>query len=1113
MATTYRKDTVQRLTDEEDLFAHRDYASALVEAIREVPSPFTLGLFAPWGSGKSSILHEVGEQLRQTKEIAYVYFDVWRYEGDSLRREFIRDVATQLKNQGVLGRFDIARHIERFDADIAETPRSRLIYDRSSLLRGCILGVLAALLILAIVQLAPRIGFSDRNADKVVLALIGASLTFLVTAFGNVIRSEPIQVTRRRFEDPDQFAENFSDLLGRLKRKRLAIGVDNLDRCAPNRVAELLATIKTFLEPAVEDKELVFVVAADVAALRRHLIAQELAESGGGAIMDEQSTEKSERPASEHVPRDVQDAVDEYLRKFFNGSLGVVEVLDEDIRDFAEKQLAEFRENHNLDDEATGELVELIGSALKRNPRRIKQFINNVELRLQILDHRHKAGRIQLDADPLVVAKLTIIEEQWPDRHDELNRDPRLLQRWHREAADGNGDVVGDVSQKDRDWAVFLRLTETIRPSDLRPYLTLKQSTTELQLPRYREFADALEGGELEALTAFLDDDENAGKREEYLAAVPALFGQSVQRGFYGAANNIVRAVIGVSALIPIAPDVLAEALPHPEIRRRLAELAPEPLLAAAEGLGEPRFNQVVGILMEKFEAAGEGSGADRFDVSEALAGRLERLSSSARRRIAEAFETEEIRRDFGSYLPLAKAAPELIPKAAVKDATNALESLAPFGVEEAAYQVSKAQLAGEQEPAYADIQRLGDAVILSLFALMADEEGYDRYRELAADAAAFIGQFDVPHTSFQESVERFDREWAQIPVGLKSAALDVVGALLDAGTESSRDQYRESFTNRFFDELPAEAISWSRERSPNFGQTFTTPVDGRLSILASGAAGDDEMAGSALEVIERLPRQRAGKAVAQAISAAVDNGRYERAGVFLADHRDLLDQEWTEGVDRLLAAGEQDPSTDHPGLLSALAGLDIAQMSDEQRDRLGKYVAQGVISQHDGAGDAFKRVSRSKKFSEVARTTVGRVFDHVSGNQGQLSSNLPQIEFLVNEQSLLSESQRFQLGTMLVERTRDYPHESGELAPLSGRLEQLSADERHALVTNLILAERAFAEQQAGYGPYREPVLRAAGHLAGTRASRAKKAVDERLAELSKGSDDDKSLVQRLTE
>ena len=55
-------------------------------------------------------------------------------------------------------------------------------------------------------------------------------------------------------------------------------------------------------------------------------------------------------------------------------------------------------------------------------------------------------------------------------------------------------------------------------------------------------------------------------------------------------------------------------------------------------------------------------------------------------------------------------------------------------------------------------------------------------------------------------------------------------------------------------------------------------------------------------------------------------------------------------------------------------------------------------------------------------------------------------------------------------------------------------------------------AEQGPSYEGLREPVLLAAKGLAGPRASKAKTAVDERLTELSKGTDSEKSLFERLT-
>jgi hypothetical protein len=136
-----------------------------------------------------------------------------------------------------------------------------------------------------------------------------------------------------------------------------------------------------------------------------------------------------------------------------------------------------------------------------------------------------------------------------------------------------------------------------------------------------------------------------------------------------------------------------------------------------------------------------------------------------------------------------------------------------------------------------------------------------------------------------------------------------------------------------------------------------------------------------------------------------------------------------------------------------------------------------------------------------------------VSGNQEQIASLRTQIAFLVREQARLTESQRFQLATMLVERINAQPTDAPGLAPLAERIEGLGAGERHGLVARLILTDRSLSEQGPGQASYREPVLRAAKGLAGTPASRAKTAADERLAELRTGTDEEKALVERIEE
>jgi predicted KAP-like P-loop ATPase len=80
MAQPLRSDVAQPFSEKhKDFFGHRDYAAVIATTAASAPSPFTLGLFAPWGSGKSTILKEVKNQLPTT--VAFVLFDVWKYEG------------------------------------------------------------------------------------------------------------------------------------------------------------------------------------------------------------------------------------------------------------------------------------------------------------------------------------------------------------------------------------------------------------------------------------------------------------------------------------------------------------------------------------------------------------------------------------------------------------------------------------------------------------------------------------------------------------------------------------------------------------------------------------------------------------------------------------------------------------------------------------------------------------------------------------------------------------------------------------------------------------------------------------------------------------------------
>ena len=1109
----YLSDKVQPLSKETDYFGHEDYAETLALESVSVQTPFTLGLFAPWGTGKSTILEATKTRLNE-QGVAAVVFDVWKYEGDSLRRAFVTDIGRQLNRDGQLEKgFKLEPLLERFEADVAE-PRPALQFSGRSLFEAGWRAVVAVACALLVLFGLPKLGMSDANATKVFVALASGLILYVLAALAKTIQIQNVQVTRKQIQDPDQFAKSFAELVSNgVKPQRLVIAVDNLDRCSPERVTEVLTTIKTFLEPAETGKDLVFLIAADDAALRRHLIAQELAASGGESAystneMDAEEDRTEDRPTTSEfapqrqVPWEVGEAVDEYLRKFFNGTLRLNDVLDEDIRDFTQAQLDAFIAAHQLSEEDASRLVELVATALRQNPRRIKQFINGLELRLRLFERRRASERIQIEADILVVAKLAIIEEEFSDRFQELRRDPKVLAAWHEEARTGRSGIEDSYSQ----WQVFLRNTERIKPVDLRPYLTLKQSQRERELPRFQEFVDALEGGSVDRVDEILDAPEVADKRSEYVRAVPDRLREVIRKGFRSAATNVVRTAISSTALQADAASVLDEAMRHPPLRESLGELPPDALLAAARGLPSIRFNDVADTLLGRFEETDEGADEGRSTISEALAGEVERLDERRKGRLRDALAKSGISKDFPAVVPFAEQDATAIPQEPVTQALEALDSDPQFATTAASYRIVKAVLMAHEAPPYNQIQKFGEAVWR---ALLARREDADEFATLAQDAASIIGRFNVPRTSFKEQIEQFEVEWAELAPAVRPSAVRYVGALLDAGTEEAREQYAARFLERFFSENSEAAVAWLEDGVDQVANSFDQVLDAQLIPFLSGGRGDSSLKSKILEVVRSWDAERVSRLVGQAVRDAVQADRFEHAPALLLGARDLLGEAaHAEAVSGLLDRAEQDPALDEPSLLNAVVSLPPSSIGERARARQAGVLAQTIIhgkSDWQGASAALKE---DEEFRNELPTVVSAVFDHVMSG-GDVWSHRVELEFLRDEADHLTQAQAHQLGSSLAQAINDvqpgHPVRALEaIAQVLGRLGQADTERRNDWVTKLILQER-----KQGDISVRGELLTAAARLTGHKNSNGWRELSERLKELRK--DDEDELADRV--
>lgn len=894
----YRPDGLRRIdSDEADPFGHRDYAAAVVAALDALPPHFTMGLFGPWGSGKSTILEEVRRRItseRADVKSGFVLFDAWRYDGDSLRREFLKVSARSLRDQKLLDKGAVEELDESLDTDqvTPEKPAMRLL-DPDLYRRAAVASIAVAAVIFAAIFGLPQLGLEKETILAFLLAISSALTTFGLLALQPVIAPAPIQKTRRRAEFPDEFSAAFRELLDNSKVTRLVFAIDNLDRCSPARVTQTLATIKTFLEPAFEEgrtrterelKQICFIVAADDGALRRHLTAQELSASGITTSLDEDQLSDGE------LPREVRDSVEEYLRKFFGASVRIREILDEDISRFCEGEFAGFfKSRPEIDNETRRDLIEMTSQALKRNPRRIVQFVNNLALRLDLLEERLRQSRILIEPEVLVIAKLAILEEEFPERFSELKETPQVLDTWETNARSPSKDddedtdeAEGSKKNEKEQLEEFLRFTDHIRSRHLRAYLDLKQGRDELELDRYAELVDLLDGGDVAGVQALLkavDED-----KERYVQAVSRHFDRQVRQGNWSKAHNALRVVSEVPALHGkegvIASRLLDESLSHPRLTRRLPRLDPDAVLDAGDKFfDKPRFNRLVLAFSAGMEDP--DSPDARHRIADAIAEHPGSLSNGTVARLRAILETNEIKGDVRSYAKLAESSPSVTGPVVATASLEQLEGL--VGEEHYGYgpELRVAVIAvGRtlQSDEFARLVGLGKQMLEWL-----RENGSDEYADVALSLRALLRTArETKGDQLPGGEERtalaaaLADNWSSVPIGSKWEAMRLGYELCVGGDEADAQRGFELGQKALDVEEGVGVEGWLVANLSEMPSRFGEAVREEVAYAVAGSR-QRLSPESAQKIVAQLPADEQAMVIARAVRIAIAEQQSER--------------------------------------------------------------------------------------------------------------------------------------------------------------------------------------------------------------------------------------------
>ena len=439
-----------------DLLGFDDIVVAVESTItREDLQPMTVGINAPWGGGKTTVLQLLKEKLEARDDVLVVYVSPWEYDRSTdAKATLIGAVLECLDGQ--------ARGDE--NALDAVSRRLKKLRDRINVAKAVKLAATTA------------------------LTMTIPSVSALASIFDQGGQDE--NPTLQGFRE--QFASFLSEQA--LQHvKQVVVLVDDLDRSLPDMVVETLEAIKLFLSV----DRMAFVIAADEDNVAR-AIGQRL-ESTGQPTTAHQYLEKMVQIPF-RIPALSRELTEEYLALLLLGDGGDLPALVSRARETRGVGSSLAARLNGLIPDGLGptvELAERLAPILHRhtqgNPRRLKRFLNALWLRTAFARTRG----VDLEAD--ACSKLMVAELLYPDFFAQMLGwlASGTLTDNVRNIEAGEGDYAEQVIE----WG---RLAPSLDDVDLPAYLLLAASL------RSETVEEAALPTELRAIADRLTSDSNA---------------------------------------------------------------------------------------------------------------------------------------------------------------------------------------------------------------------------------------------------------------------------------------------------------------------------------------------------------------------------------------------------------------------------------------------------------------------------------------------------------------------------------------------------------------------------------------------------------------------------
>jgi len=370
--------TICMLSDKEtdiDALGFEPYTNSLSELITEKGiTPFTIGIFGSWGTGKTSLMLMLKKKLESQANVRTVWFNAWKFDDEKqIWAALIQAVLNQLA------------------VTLGESAKLKLQELRNSI---------------EWIQFLEFIGKSILSRGPDIEALRSSF------KFG------------KKIESISDFEKRFEEFVDSCNIERLVIFVDDLDRCKMEATVDILETIKLLLS----SKKCVYVLGmdyervCDAVSRRFKESSQDVAEDYLDKIIQ----------LSFHIPRRSEDDMKLYLRHLFALEYiekGNLQSFTADMRQIEKnidttflKLLKTYTESFSMDKyRALTEHDLLIIRENEFNPRKLKRFLNIYEMR------RSLSEVLELNLENEYLIKFLLLQAKFSDFYRDLENYPGLL--------------------------------------------------------------------------------------------------------------------------------------------------------------------------------------------------------------------------------------------------------------------------------------------------------------------------------------------------------------------------------------------------------------------------------------------------------------------------------------------------------------------------------------------------------------------------------------------------------------------------------------------------------------------------------------------------------------